>query len=493
MRIFGLDIHRTFAEVMVLEDGQVTSLGRVLLDRNHLIKFADTLTAEDDVVLEATGNTMAVVHILKPRVHRVVIANPLQVRAIAHAKVKTDKIDAAVLAQLHASGFLPEVWVPDAATESLRRTVANRQRLVRHRTRIKNTIHSILHANLIPQCPASDMFGHKGRTWLQEQPLPFDERASIQRYLRNLDHLNEDIKVLDTELATFALRNLDVQRLMSISGVNTVVAVSLVAAIGDVSRFARPEKLVSYFGLNPSVRQSGLTPAHHGHITKRGRSHARGMLVEAAWSAAKTPGPLRAFFCRIRGKRGAQIAAVATARKLAVIAWHILTKQEDYLWAREALKAIDTGDQDIPHTAILELCEYVQPELGAFILGQPQSQQFLVAFHVDAQGQINGLVDDLPVLPDFDDDAVQIHDGVNGIQGSRLPLDDLLDNRIGDFRNQGCRYVGVVHFLERGDNLPGSHALCVQEQDFVIHRGESALVLFDQLGLEAAGPVAWSV
>ena len=124
---------------------------------------------------------------------------------------------------------------------------------------------------------------------------------------------------------------------MTISGVHVTVAVGLFAAIGDISRFASPEKLVSYLGLNPSVRQSGNGPAHHGQITKQGRAHARGMLVEAAWAAGRAPGPLRAFFVRIQSRRGKQVAAVATARKLAVLAWHLLSKEEDYAWARPAL------------------------------------------------------------------------------------------------------------------------------------------------------------
>jgi transposase len=100
---------------------------------------------------------------------------------------------------------------------------------------------------------------------------------------------------------------------MTITGVNVTVALSLVAAIGDIKRFSSPEKLVSYFGLNPRVRQSGDKPAYHGRITKQGRAHARSMLVEAAWVISGVPGPLRAFFIRIRDKRGKQVAAVATA------------------------------------------------------------------------------------------------------------------------------------------------------------------------------------
>src|SRR5579862_8316086 len=106
-----------------------------------------------------------------------------------------------------------------------------------------------------------------------------------------------------------------------------------------IHRFSHPGKLVSYFGLNPRVRQSGLGAAHHGRISKVGRSHARAMLVEAAWTVAKTPGPLHAFFVRIRARRGHQIAAVAVARKLTVLCWHVLTKDTDYLWARPSLVA----------------------------------------------------------------------------------------------------------------------------------------------------------
>jgi hypothetical protein len=126
---------------------------------------------------------------------------------------------------------------------------------------------------------------------------------------------------------------------LTIAGVNVIVAAGLVAAIGDIHRFPSPQKLVSYFGLNPRVRQSGLGLAQYGRISKIGRAHARGMLVEAAWAAAKAPGPLHAFFIRIRARRGHQVAAVATARKMAVLVWHLLTKEADYLWARPALVA----------------------------------------------------------------------------------------------------------------------------------------------------------
>jgi len=134
---------------------------------------------------------------------------------------------------------------------------------------------------------------------------------------------------------------------MTIPGVDMIVALAIVAAIGEPGRFDRPEKLVSYLGLNPSVRQSGPGPAYHGRITKQGRGHARGMLVEAAWAAARAPGPLRAFFLRVRARRGQHVAAVATARKLAVIIWYLLRKGESYAWARPALHAKKLRDLEL--------------------------------------------------------------------------------------------------------------------------------------------------
>jgi transposase len=338
-RVVGMDIHRTFAEVVFWEDGRLRPHGRVDMTRSGLEGFGRGLTKNDEVVVEATGNAMAVVRVLSPYVARVIVANPLQVGAIAHARIKTDKIDAGVLAQLRAADFLPEVWVPDAETERSRRLVARRNQVVRHRTRLKNEIHAILAAHLVPPCPHAELFNGPGRAWLAGQVVPDDERAAIDRHLRELDRLGEDLAALDRDVGAAVVDNPDVRRLLTITGMNVTVAAGLVAAVGDVRRFPSPQKLVSYFGLNPRVRQSGLGLAQPGRISKTGRAHARALLVEAAWAAAKAPGPLHAFFVRIRARRGHQVAAVATARKMAVLVWHLLTKEADYLWARPALVA----------------------------------------------------------------------------------------------------------------------------------------------------------
>ena len=211
-RVIGLDIHRTFAEAVAWDDGRLIRLGRLDMTRTALEGFGKSLRPSDEVVVEATGNAMAVVGVLSPFVARVIVANPLQVKAIAHAHVKTDKIDAGVLASLHAAGFLPEVWTPDPETERLRRLVARRNQLVRHRTRIKNEVHAILHAHLIPRCPHADLFNRRGRDWLSRQPLPADEKATIDRHLRELDRLADDLEVLDREVAQGAIGNPSIER-----------------------------------------------------------------------------------------------------------------------------------------------------------------------------------------------------------------------------------------------------------------------------------------
>ena len=177
--------------------------------------------------------------------------------------------------------------------------------------------------------------------------MPEDERLAIERHLREFDRLGEDLKVVERDLARSALVEESIKLLMTIPGIHMIVALAIKAAVGNVERFARPQKLASYLGLNPSVRQSGPGPAYHGRITKQGRGHARGMLVEAAWAAARTPGPLRAFFLRVRARRGQHVAAVATARKLAILVWHLLTKNESYLLARPALHARKLRDLEL--------------------------------------------------------------------------------------------------------------------------------------------------
>lgn len=337
MRFIGLDVHKDFCEVAVLEDGNFRSGPKVPSTPEHLEIFAQSLAPDDQVAMEATGGAFAVARILEPYVRRVVVANPMAVRAIAWAKVKTDRLDARTLAKLLAAEVLPGVWVGNDRTLVLRRLTSRRAQLVRQRTTAKNQIHAVLQRTLKGRPPVSDLFGKRGRVWLGEQDLPADERQTVEGCLRMVSFLDSELGAVDRSIAEQILSWPEVRRIMTIPGVGATTAAAFMAAIGDIRRFPTPRHLVGYLGLDPRVRQSGSSPARHGAISKQGSSEARHLLVEAAWTATRTPGPLRAFAERIRSRRGANIATVAVARKLAVLCWHLLSAGDDYAFARPSL------------------------------------------------------------------------------------------------------------------------------------------------------------
>jgi len=337
MRGFGLDVHRDFCEVAIAENGEVRSAGRVATRLPALELFAGSLVEGDVVALEATSGTDRIVSVLQEHGIQVVVAYTRKLKSITEAKAKTDRLDARTLAKLLVSGLLDEVWTPDERTRALRRLTNRRERIVRARTRAKNEAHGVLARNLCERPPVTDAFGKGGREWLAGLELPVDERLTLDGCLRQVDFLEVEVEVLDREIAKHALAWPEILRLMSVPGVNVQTAATFIASVGDIRRFSSPGKLVSYLGLDPRVRQSGNSPARHGRISKAGASEVRHMLGEVAWKVTMTPGPMRAFFERIRARRGPQIAATATARKLVVLFWHLLTSEQDYAFARPAM------------------------------------------------------------------------------------------------------------------------------------------------------------
>ncbi len=337
MRSIALDVHRDFCEVAIKDESGLRLAGRVKSSVCELELFAQSLAPDDEVALEATGGALQIARILEAHVARVLIANTRKLSAIAESKVKTDKLDAKTLCELLAAGFLPAVFSPDEFTRALRRRLQRRSKLVRSRTRAKNECHAVLARNLKGRPPMSDVFGKAGRRWLAALELPADESETVACCLREVDFLDGEVGLIERELARQAMSSQEIRRLMSVPGVSLVSAAAFVAAAGEIHRFSTPKKLVSYVGLDPRVRQSGEGPARHGHISKQGSSEARHMLCEAAWVAVRTPGPLHAFYERVRARRGAQIALVATARKLSVLFWHLLTREEDYAFGRPSL------------------------------------------------------------------------------------------------------------------------------------------------------------
>jgi transposase len=338
MRSIGLDVDKQFAEIAVLESGQeIQHPESIHTTPAALRAFAQTLRSTDRVVLEASVNTWPIADLLSTHAGQVIVSNPMRTRAIASAKVKTDRVDCAILAQLLAADFIPPVWAPDPATRALRYQVAHHQSLVQQQTRLRNRIHAVLHRNLIDH-PFTDLFGKAGRQWRREVPLPVEERHQVASALRLLGAVEAEIRLAEERIAQTALTDRRVMHLMTVPGVGLITAMAVTAVIGDVTRFPRPTQLVGHLGLDPRVRQSGARPARTGHISRQGQAHARALLVEAAHSAIRVPGPLHAFYQRVRARRGRQIAIVAVARKLVVFAWHLLTNT-DYRWTPASLAA----------------------------------------------------------------------------------------------------------------------------------------------------------
>ena len=237
MRFIGLDVHRDFCEVAISGGGRARSAGRIDTTPQALQLFAGSLARTDRVVLESTGNALAIARILEPHVAEVVLANPLQVRAICHAKVKNDRFDARTLAELLAVDLIPRVWIGDERTRVLRRLTSRRAQLVRQRTRVKNEVSGVLVRNLKGRPPASDLFGKRGRRWLAELELPADEHDTLAACLRQIDFLNTELAGVDEHLAKHALASTEIKRLLTIPGIDVTTAATLIDE--EISEFER--------------------------------------------------------------------------------------------------------------------------------------------------------------------------------------------------------------------------------------------------------------
>lgn len=336
MRAVGLDVHRDFCEAAIIDPCGGRARGRVPSTREDLELFAQSLAPDDRVALEVTGNAWEIARILEAHVARVLVVSPSDT-GIRQARAKTDRLDALALAKLLATGSLDAVWMPDEPVRAMRRRLARRSQLVHARSRVKNEAHAVLVRCLKGRPPASDLFGRKGIAWLRELELPVEERETVDAGLRQIAFLDSEVAEVERVIALQAMHWPQIGRLMSVPGVNVLVAATFLAAVGDIRRFPNTNKLVGYLGLDPRVRQSGDQPAKHGHISKQGSAPGRHVLVEAAWSAVRQPGPLHAFYQRVRARRGHQIAIVASARKLACLFWCMLTRGEDYAYAQPSL------------------------------------------------------------------------------------------------------------------------------------------------------------
>jgi transposase len=320
-RYIGLDVHRDYCYAYVLEMGQQEGRRqRFPNTAEHWADFAEQLGPEDAVAIEVSGGTFRLYDTLADRTRQVVAVDPRVMRRLGSRKRKTDHDDAKLLAERLALGTLPGVWVPPKPIRELRALVNLHRQLVEERARWKNQIRSLLQRHGY-RAPHSlwQARGHLKALW--ELTLPAADQVTLAVALDQLRSLNTHLRALDREIGRRVKDCPPVRLLLSLQGFNVITAATYYAYIGDPFRFPSGKHVASYTGLVPRVYQSGTTD-RRGSITKEGPAVLRWALVEAASSAARHgPAPLRAFYERLRVKKGHQVAVVALAAKLARIAW----------------------------------------------------------------------------------------------------------------------------------------------------------------------------
>jgi transposase len=318
----GIDVHRKRSQVAVIDQG-----GKVLANRNvnngvtPILSVIGGLPSGTKAAFEAAYGWGWLVELLEDYGFEPHLVHPLQCKAIASARLKNDKVDAAILAQLLRADLLPEAWIAPPAVRQLRALLRHRVQLVRLRTLLRNRIHAVLadHGHGRP----GGCWSGPGREWLASLELPAVSREVIQDALALIDALQQPIDRLDWEVHQHAKADPRVKVLTQLPGVGPFTALVLLAEIGDIGRFGSARKLASWAGLTPTVRGSDRT-VRHGHISKQGSVWARWVLCEAAQTAKRHP-DFAASYQAIARRRGKKIATTAIARKLATRAYHLLT------------------------------------------------------------------------------------------------------------------------------------------------------------------------
>lgn len=326
----GLDLHKRFSYIVVKDSiGRQLIKGRVDNKEGDISNFFTPLTGYNiKVAIEATSNYYWMYETLDRLNMEVKLSHPLKTKAIADAKIKSDKIDANVLSDLLRADLLPASYIPTQRIRELRELLRHRVRLVSNRTQLKNRIRDILTKN---NCQESftDITGLKAKEFINRLSLSPVFMLQYKDLLEQIDFINKKIKSVDILIRGYPKEFPDVDRLTEISGIGIFSALILLAEIGDINRFDSPKKLVSYAGLCPGLHQTGET-YYHKHITKEGSRYLRWILTEAAQHAVRHPGSLKDFYMALSKKAGKQKAIVAVARKMLVGIYFVLKEHKPF-------------------------------------------------------------------------------------------------------------------------------------------------------------------
>src|SRR6266568_65031 len=321
----GIDVHRKRSQVAVVtEDGTVQLNKNVVNGSEPMLRLIGGLPPGTPVAFEAAFGWGWLAELLEDYGFEAHLVHPLRCKAIASARLKNDKVDAAILAQLLRADLLPEAQLAPPAVRQLRALLRHRAGLVRLRTQLRNRIHAVA-ADFGYDRSASYWTG-PGRGWLAELDLPAASREIVTDCLAVIDGLAPLIDRIDGELHQHARADPRVKVLTTLPGVGQFTALVMLAEIGDITRFGSARKLASWAGLTPTVRGSDLT-VRHGHISKQGSAWLRWVLNQAAQTARRSP-DFAATYAAIAKRRGKKIATIAIARKLLTRAWHLLADMQ---------------------------------------------------------------------------------------------------------------------------------------------------------------------
>jgi transposase len=328
-RYVAVDLHKAYVMVGGVNARQEVVLPPRRLELDAWPRWAKAnLKKTDALVVESTSNAWDFYDHVAPLVGQAVVANPRLVKLIASARVKTDKVDTLALAKLLAANLIPEVWVPPLEVREARGLLAHRRRQVRNRTMVTNRLQSVLQRHNLP-APEGEPFSAANRPWWDKLAVSPTEKLRVRQDLATLEHLAKQIAELDAEVARLSTQAPwanQVTYVMQLPGFSVLMTMTVLAAIGDVTRFESAKKLVGYAGLGASIHASGQMH-RSGGITKTGRRELRWALVEAAWSAVRYHPYWKAEFERLARRMPDNKAIVAIARKLLVALWHVLTER----------------------------------------------------------------------------------------------------------------------------------------------------------------------
>ncbi len=329
----GMDFHLQHSSIAVMDkNGNITEETKLYHNKVTEIKeFFEKFPKNTDVAIEATRNWYWMIDLLESLNMHVRLVNPKKTRIIAESTIKTDKIDARILAHLTRCNFLPEAYIADKETRDVREMLRYYMHLVRVRASLKNRIHSLLAKNNLSYLNHgfTDLFGKLGREFLKTLNLSLVYRDEMDGYLEIIDTLTSKIVELKKDIKKIGSKHRYVPLLTTIPGIGDFGALVLAAEIGEIERFSNAKKLSSYAGLTSTTRQSA-EKTWHGSINKDSNKYIRYILVEAVQKAIMRDRKLWEFFQRIKEKKGRGSAVMATARKISIAIYSMLRKNESY-------------------------------------------------------------------------------------------------------------------------------------------------------------------